>query len=158
MNREQIINQLIPYNVRVNYHEEQARKYLEMFDTEELQFRLKREKDWDILRERATKITEGRYYEVGQVVKIDTTEFYNYWAVVLEINARKKLLKIMVYNDDYSVITITVSDIKTSIGTIDLDLYGLGNQRHKKEVIPVIKKAQKKYPQYFNQTNSVLEA
>jgi hypothetical protein len=150
MNRVQIINELMFYKKKwENNDTSQHRKYLEMFETEDLGMKLQMAKAWAVFRERAIDLKDGNYYEVGQVIKIDADAFYNYWAVILRIDVKKRELEIMVENRDYSIITLPITNVKASIGTIDLDLYELEN-RHQTEVVPLIKKAQKKYPQYFN--------
>jgi len=97
-------------------------------------------------------------YEIGMVVKIDNhKDYWNYWAVILEIRANDKLL---VYvdgcsHDGFDGTLINQQDVKIKIGTLNKDIYGFykdNDNRHKTEVKPLIRKVMQKqrFKKYFN--------
>ena len=133
-----------------NYSREQYQSYLESFDTEMLKDRLDRQQAWNTYKHEA-ELVEDKYLKVGAVIKIDTLEFqgrdcYNWWAVVLKIHneTKTKRASVEIYIEDGTKCNLAVENIKSIIGTKDLDIVGIGAKRHKQEVVKLINKALKK--------------
>ncbi len=91
---------------------------------------------------------DGKGYKIGEVVKLNTpSEWHNFWVVIVTkdevgytgvVEGRKigkvDCSKIVQFNDE---------DVKWSIGTREEDIAGLGEERHKTEVVTLIDSAMK---------------
>ena len=130
-----------------NYSKEQYKEYLESFDTETLKYKLDRQQAWNTYKHESELVAD-KYLKVGTVIKIDTLEFqgrdyYNWWGVVLKIHkeTEEKQAMVEIYIEDGTKCNLAVKNIKSIIGTEELDIVGLGKERHKKEVVTFIKRA-----------------
>lgn len=158
MQRQDIVKNLVGMeDFQLSFSKKQYEEYLEGFDTETLKDKLDKQNAWMIYKQEAEFITckavgvSGAYLKVGAVIKIDNLEFrgrdyYNYWAVVLKIHkeTEEKQAMVEIYIGDGTKCNLAVVNIKSIIGTKDLDLVGIGKERHKKEVVKLITKALKK--------------
>jgi hypothetical protein len=165
MDRYDIIKYLANMqDFKPNYLKEQYQEYLASFDTETLKDKLDRQNAWLIYKQEAEFIgckavgISGAYLKVGAVIKIDTLTFegrdyYNWWACVLKIHkeTEEKQAIVEIYIEDGTKCNLAVKNIKSIIGTEELDIVGLGKERHKKEVVTFIKRAFRvKIKKHFN--------
>jgi hypothetical protein len=148
MQRQDIITYLTNMrDFRPSYSKEQYQEYLESFDTETLKDKLDRQQAWNTYKHDA-ELVEDKYLKVGAVIKIDTLElqgrdYYNYWGVVLKVNKETKTKRatVEVFIESGTKCNLAVANIKSIIGTKDLDIVGIGYKRHKNEVVKLITKA-----------------
>ena len=154
MERNDIIKYLANMrDFKPNYSKEQYEEYLGSFDTETLKDKLDRQNAWLIYKEEAEfvgckAVGGGVYLKVGAIIKIDTLifegrDYFNWWACVSKIHkeTKEKQAMVEIYIEDGTKCNIAVKNIKSIIGTEELDIVGLGKERHKKEVVNFIKRA-----------------
>lgn len=83
----------------------------------------------------------------GVVIKIDSfyqegRDYHNYWGVILSYNSNDNEYRVavQVFERLTVIVYLKYENIKKVIGTLEMDCVGIGVERHKKEVIPLINK------------------
>lgn len=95
-------------------------------------------------------ITSNQILEKGTVLKIDSLiylgqDYHNYWGVVIgyDTKTKKYRVQIEVQENVWAIVWLPNKNIKWLIGTETEDIYGLGEKRHKKDVVSLIEKVKK---------------